>query len=631
LVGNAVRPYNSSMPKSITHRAAPVLLPEPRSIDLSSGLFSVKGARLIVLSGPQSAALLFTAQEAQRALSEYAGVTWHVHAGDAPAAEVGLHIVIEPDQALDDKHKQAYVLDTSGDALVIRAIAPAGAFYGVMTLVQLLRQYGKALPRARVEDYPDFARRGVMLDISRDKVPTMRTLFELVDLFAELKMNELQLYTEHTFTFRKHPKVWANASPMTGEELLQLDAYCRARHIDLVPNLNCFGHMRRWLVLPEYRELAEAPDGCDTRWGRFEQPFTLNPGDPRSLELVRDMFDDHLPHFSSALFNVGCDETVDLGEGASKSDVQARGAGRVYLDFLLKIHAEVIKRGKRMQFWGDIIMEHPELVSELPKDVIALEWGYEFDHPFADHAAKFAESGIPFYVCPGTASWNSIGGRTQNMIGNIQNAAENGLRHGAIGLLNTDWGDAGHLQPLPSSYLGYAYGAAAAWCVSANRDIDLGRATSVHVFRDASGAAGKFAYDLGNVYLHFPRTFNCTAYGRMVVTPDAELPNELRGLDPAITQAAQAEIAALSKQVRGLSMKRHDAALIKREFAHALSLMRYGTQRVARINAGKKSGADEKAALKVLIAEHDAVWLARNRPGGMKDSADNLRFKSDGC
>lgn len=614
-----------------TVRTVPCLLPEPREISLVSGMMALKGAKLIVISGQQPSALVFAAQQAQRALRDYAGVEWQIHAGDAPPADVGLRIAIEPAQPIDEKHMQAYLLDSAGDGIDIRAIAPAGALYGVMTLVQLLRQYGKSLPRARIEDYPDFVRRGVMLDVSRDKVPTMSTLYALVDMFAELKMNELQLYMEHTFAFRRHPKVWANASPFTGEEILQLDAYCRQRHIDLVPNQNCFGHMRRWLTLKEYRHLAEAPDGCDTRWGRFEQPFTLNPGHPGSIALVRDILEELTPHFSSEYFNVGCDETVDLGQGASKADVEARGAGRVYLDFLLKIHAETQRLGRRMQFWGDIIMEHPELVPELPKDAIALEWGYEYDHPFAEHAAKFAASGIPFYVCPGTSTWNSLGGRTNNMIGNIQNAAENGLKHGALGLLNTDWGDAGHLQPLSSSYAGYAYGAAMGWCVSANRDIDLARALSLHVFRDPSGATGKLVYDMGNVYLRLPRTFNGTGYARAVVTADKAMPSELCQLEPPVTDAVLNDIALLAKQVKGLAVGGDDAALVKRELAHTLNMMRYGTQRLARISARKKPGADEKATAAKLIAEHDAVWLARNRPGGMRDSADNLRFKSDGC
>ena len=270
-----------------------------------------------------------------------------------------------------------------------------------MTLTQILDQCGGDLPTLRVTDWPDFPNRGLMLDISRDKVPTMETLYALVDLLASWKINQLQLYTEHTFAYQNHPEVWADASPMTGEEILALDAYCQARFVELVPNQNSFGHMHRWFEHERYLPLAEAPEGSMTPWGFFyEGPFSLAPTEPASLELVRELFDELLPHFSSPQFNVGCDETFDVGQGRSKEVVEEKGEGRVYLDFLLKIYREVKARRRTMQFWGDIIVHHPDLVAELPRDCIALEWGYDAQHPFNEHGAIFANSGIPFYVCP---------------------------------------------------------------------------------------------------------------------------------------------------------------------------------------------------------------------------------------
>ncbi|GIV85472.1 MAG: hypothetical protein KatS3mg052_2479 [Candidatus Roseilinea sp.] len=621
------------MPKQ-SHLLSPCLVPEPRAITPYSGVLEIQPERLIVLKMSTPAQGFFEAQEAQRALSRYSRVTWHIHASDAaPAESIGLLIAIGgAGDAGCDTERQSYTLDVTSERITITAPTTAGAFYGVMTLTQLLRQYGRVLPLLRIEDAPDFARRGVMLDISRDKVPTMATLFELVDLLAELKVNEFQLYTEHTFAFRRHPVVWANASPMTGEEIMQLDAYCRARHMDLVPNQNCFGHMRRWLIHDAYRSLAECPNGCETAWGYFAEPFTLCPSDPGSIKLVEEIFEEVLPHYTSRFFNVGCDETVDLGNGRSKAEVEAKGVGRVYLDFLLQIYERVKRHGRTMQFWGDIIMAHPELVAELPKDVIAMEWGYEYDHPFADHGAKFAASGIPFYVCGGTSSWNSIGGRTDNAIGNLLNAAENGKRHGAVGFLNTDWGDYGHLQPLPVSYLPYAYGAGVSWCAASNRDMDVARAASLHIFADPSGATGKFAYDLGNVYTHIPfRTDNGTAYAYAVTLSAEALRRRLKeaAIERRWLTRVNKELDRLEAIVPTLKMQRPDAALVRREFAYAIHLMRYGMARLERLSAARSRGAADLKVIererRKLIAEHHRVWLARNRPGGMADSAKNIQ------
>ena len=79
------------------------------------------------------------------------------------------------------------------------------------------------LPVLKIQDQPNFARRGVMLDISRDKVPTLATTLALVELLASLKINELQLYMEHTFAYAGHEQVWQDASPFTGAEIEELD------------------------------------------------------------------------------------------------------------------------------------------------------------------------------------------------------------------------------------------------------------------------------------------------------------------------------------------------------------------------------------------------------------------------
>src|SRR5207237_510321 len=151
----------------------------------------------------------------------------------------------------------------------------------------------------------------------------------------------------------------------------------------------------------------------------------------------------------------------------------------------------VKSHGRRMMFWGDIIVQKPELIRELPRDAIALEWGYEADHPFDRDGEMFARAGVPFYVCPGTSSWNSIAGRTDNALANLRSAAENGRKHGAIGYLITDWGDNGHLQYLPASYLAFAAGAAFSWCLESNRHADWAAALNAHAFEDSAGAVGR--------------------------------------------------------------------------------------------------------------------------------------------
>jgi hexosaminidase len=570
------------------------------------------------------AALFPIARRLQRALWDTQRVDWGLGAGDAEnERRRGATITLVPREHIP---AQGYRLHITPTQIHLTASDAAGVFYGVMTLAQILRQIEGSLPVGEIEDHPDFASRGVMLDISRNKVPTMETLFALVDLLSGWKINHLELYTEHTFAYRNHPEVWAQASPITGEDLLQLDAYCRQRFVELVPNQNSFGHMHRWLELPRYRHLAECPDGSEiTREGETISlpPFSLNPTDPRSIELLEELYSELLPHFTSKKFNVGCDETFDLGLGKSKAECERRGEGRVYLDFLLKVYRLVKSHGRTMHFWGDIVSQHPELVPELPKDVVVLEWGYEADHPFDEHGAELAGSGIPFYVCPGTSSWNSIAGRTDNCLGNLRNAASAGLRHGAQGLLNTDWGDNGHLQYLPVSYLGFAGGAALSWCYEANHERDFVSALDLHAFRDEARVMGRLAHDLGNASRHTGHeAVNAgTLFHLLTQSTDRALPE---GVAPDNLRAAGEYVRSVIEPLDGARMDREDASLIRAEFANAGRMLLHACDRGTAVLEGTIDTPRTREALasemRTILGEHRRVWTARNRVGGLQDS-----------
>jgi hypothetical protein len=600
------------------------LLPNPRKIIPQEGLYVFKPGKLIQIDSPDPQGLLFSVSRFQQALQTQLGLSWETAAGWAmPQAGVGLSVSIVPHLV---GHPQGYRLEITPHGISLRGHEAAGMFYGVCTLNQLLSQASdNSLPCLVVEDWPDFPARGVMLDISRTKIPKMTTLYDLVDRLATWKVNQLQLYTEHTFTYRNHPQAWENASPMTGEEILALDAFCRERFIELVPNQNSFGHLTHWLKLPRYAALAEVTGKFTSPWGEMEGPFSLSPVQPGSLELVRSLYDELLPHFSSRMFNVGCDETIDLGAGQSKQLCAERGVNRVYLDFLLKIHEDVSRRGFKMQFWGDIIVQAPELVAELPADSIALEWGYDAEHPFDEHGRLFATSGIPFYVCPGTSSWNSIAGRTENAIANLLNAAENGLKHGAVGYLNTDWGDNGNWQTLPVSFLGFAAGAAFSWSLENNRNLDLAEALSRFAFDDPAGVMGKLAYDLGNVYLatgiKIPNVSALFGVMQRSLEEIAAYP----GIVPAPFQYSLEAIDRAAAHLGKDRSQRPDAALIRREFGLAVHMLRHACQRGLRaLETDASCKADQSGLLGKdlddLLGEYRAVWLERNRPGGLAES-----------
>ena len=421
-------------------------------------------------------------------------------------------------------HREAYALKIHPSGIEIYYREPAGIRCALATLLQLFREYHRRLPCMTIRDYPDFPRRGVMLDISRGRVPKLKTLLELVELLAGFKINEFQLYTEHTFAYRNYRPVWRDWGALTGREIEQLDARCRDLGIELVPNQNSFGHLRYWLEYPPLRKLAEVSEPYESADKTFlRYPTTLAPNHPDTLPFLRELYDELLPHFGSSTFNVGCDETWDLGRGQSRRLCERRGKGRVYLDFLKKIYREVSNRNRRMQFWGDIILHYPELIKYLPKDVVALNWGYEKDHPFEREAGIFANSKLSFYVCPGTSTWMSLIGRHDTAFANLRSAADAGRKHGAVGYLNTDWGDGGHPQPLAVSYAPYLVGAAVSWCAKSFDDSLLIPVLSRDVFLDPAQRMAEAALALGFAHRKFKYFApNVTPFGAVIAAPRPE-------------------------------------------------------------------------------------------------------------
>src|SRR5688500_18914877 len=177
---------------------------------------------------------------------------------------------------------------------------------------------------------------------------------------------------EHTFAYVGHEDVWRDASPFTPDELRDLDAHCRARHVELVPNQNCLGHMERWLAHERYRPLAVRPDGWTDARGRTRPPTTIDPANPASLEFVRGLLRELLPCFTSTRVHVGLDEPWELPDERFGD----------YVGYVNRLRAAPELDGREVLAWGDIVARHPDRAGDLPANVTVCEWGYEADHPF---------------------------------------------------------------------------------------------------------------------------------------------------------------------------------------------------------------------------------------------------------
>lgn len=441
------------------------IVPQPVSMKIKEGNFMLSGDTYIVLDAKCSQEDLNPAFLLRGEVKKLLGYNLAITKSSKPL-EGCIYL------KRDTKDGEAYSLSVSESIIVVQG-SSAGLFYGVQTLRQILRNFPVTIPCMEIEDSPYFAHRGFYHDVTRGKVPTIDTLKELADRLSFYKVNQMQLYIEHTFAFRNMSEVWSITDPLTPEDILELDVYCTKRHIELVPSLSTFGHLYHVLTTNSFSKLCEIEGSRheEYSWVKRQIHHTLDVSNPDSLKLVEKMLDEFIPLFSSDKFNICCDETFDLGEGKNKASAEKYGKGRLYVDFLNKIINIAEGHGKKVMFWGDIILKHPELLNEIPKDVTCLNWNYDADSREED-TKTISESNIPQYVCPGVCGWNHLMNDMDTASANITKMVTYGKKYGAVGVLNTDWGDFGHINLLANSIPGMIYGASLSWNPESAGEID---------------------------------------------------------------------------------------------------------------------------------------------------------------
>lgn len=532
-----------------------------------------------------------------------------------------------------------YRLRIRRTGITIEGQTAASAMHGVQTLRQIVHQEDDRLTGLTIDDWPDFPERGVYYDVCRGRVPRLERLLELAEHLARYKINHLQLYIEHTFAFRSHPRIGSGASPLSAEDILELDAYCDELGIELVPSLASFGHMATVLKWPEYRYMAE-----DLGIGKFVEKqeissgfnlrgWTLSPAVADSYSFLDSLFAEFLPLFRSKRFNICCDETYDMGLGQSHALCKRKGKGVVYLDHIKKVRKLARKYGKQVMFWGDIIRQYPDLISEIPKDVAVLDWGYAHNHPF-DRIRDFKLAGLPFYACPGTSGWVTLFNRLPAAVANIAGFAAAGARHGAQCLLNTDWGDGGHYNFMEYSWHGYLFGAEQGWNIKADQASFTRRFTKLFFnledkgFSDAVVALGDISFTAGpryqSIWRHVYFATPSDELLHLADPADYHVANKFKirvrrmRFDAAYGRATLARLKQVRKVFDSASKKRGaDPLGVLPYWIFAIDTLIHAARKLATLGPGARATPARKKELKHemsgLMRRFEKLWMARNR------------------
>jgi hypothetical protein len=215
-----------------------------------------------------------------------------------------------------------------------------------------------------------FVSSDTILAYHMDLTRAMWTVEYLLRMATRLRawgFNAILLEIGDKFRFRNHPAL-AHPEAMHREELRQFVRDCEQMGIEVIPLCQTLGHAEQVLSKPQYARLREDPARADQYDPTSDEARRL------ILELCDELMDAAQPR---RFFHVGGDETWQLGQSARCAPlVREIGKGGLYWRHMRPILEHVARRGLRPMLWADMVLSHPELLAELSKHVVLVDWDY---------------------------------------------------------------------------------------------------------------------------------------------------------------------------------------------------------------------------------------------------------------
>ncbi|MEY2427714.1 MAG: hexosaminidase [Verrucomicrobiota bacterium] len=436
------------------------LLPNPQEVHYGTEVLAIKGLSIRFGKAP-NAQDRFAAEQLAAGLSVSGQKPVRVLKGRGSSHVIVLNRTGDGadlpgnNESTGPNARESYFLKVTSDRVEIRAPSSAGLFYGVQTLLEMVETEGSqaVLPVAEIHDWPALAYRGVMIDFSEGELIRVSEVERQLDLLARFKANQYYFYTEASIEFEGYDVVNPKGR-YSREEVRHVIEYARQRHIDVVPCMELYGHMHN---LFRYEKFADL--GLPRYGGEFD------PRNPRMYEVMDNWVEQTAQLFPSPWFHVGFDEPWSLGKIGV---VPGKDPFKGFMDVLRHISEKNKGHGKRTLFWADInegastLSNHPELLKEVPAEVIACPWVYEAHTNYAPWVEPVAKMGIPTVVAPGVWGWNELFPDFHRSFFNINELTATGRKYHTLGIINTTWTDSRQtIYRLVNP--GIAFGAVAAW------------------------------------------------------------------------------------------------------------------------------------------------------------------------
>ena len=244
--------------------------------------------------------------------------------------------------------------------------------------------------------------RGFMIDAPR-ATESLDYYFRLIDFCHNEQLNTIifRLTDDQgsAYLFTSHPELNMREGAFTAAELKKLIDYAQKQGIEIIPEIESFGHSLYITHSKRYKFLNDSSAGNEFN--------ALCPVSDSTLQLMKDLYSEVAAIFPSPYFHIGCDEVNWGGSELSKNALKTRSKNQIWADYVNSLNRYVKSLGKKTIIWGDVpIYVEPEVLNLLDRDMVIMDWNYrETNKEKVDSIAHtLMNKGFKVIGCPGV-SW----------------------------------------------------------------------------------------------------------------------------------------------------------------------------------------------------------------------------------
>lgn len=424
------------------------IVPTPKLIEILEGEFQLRN-NLNISDTAFEVENEFTIELIQQTLKKYLNINSSLDKnGKIKISSIGIdgenHII----KNLSD---EGYVLRIQENQIELRAKSPKGIYYAAMSLIQMLEKADRTLQCVEIIDWPDLEFRGISDDISRGQVSNLDNFKKIISHIARYKMNTYMPYLEDMLVFEKYPTIGKGRGALTKEEVKEIVSFAKKNFVDVIPIFQTLGHYENILSNEEFLKFAEFPGAA-----------SLNVSNDSTYIFLEELLKEVFELFPSEYFHMGADESYDVGLHASKELVDESNIASVHANHYKKVYDICKKYNKKVMMYGDILLDHPEILSLIPNDIIVVDWHYRSEENYTS-TKLLHDAGFAYFVSPSAWNFLTTFPTNVNSLPNIKNLTKSGLENGSIGMINSNWGDYGAETFKELILYNYAWSAQCSW------------------------------------------------------------------------------------------------------------------------------------------------------------------------